>query len=253
MLMIALAVTGCGRGGPPVDPILALSTQEALDRGTQLMEEGKYNRAHKFLSHAFESSPNSREGRGALLRSADALYLAGGIDNYVLCEAKYRDFINRFPTSEQADYAHFQVANCLAERMEKPDRDQDEAYKALEAYEELFRLFPTSDRLEEAKERADAVRNQLAASEVMVGSFYVRYRLCRAAINRLEPVPEAYPSFSDRERLLFFLCRAYLQCRQIDQASDVLAEMTRDFPDSKYLGKLQKLLETSRKKSQQEG
>lgn len=253
LLTITFVTTGCGRGGPPVDPILALSTQEALERGNQLMEEGKYNRAHKFLTHAFESAPNSREGRGALLRAADALYQAGGVDNYVLCEAKYRDFINRFPTSEQADYAQFQIANCLSQRMEKPDRDQDEAYKALESYEELFRLYPTSDHVDEARTKADSVRNQLAQSEILVGSFYVRYRLCRAAINRLEPVAEDYPTFSDREELLFFLCRAYLQCRQTDQAADVLAEMTRDYPNSKHLQKLQKMLEASRKKSEQEG
>ncbi len=252
-LLTALVATGCGRGGPAIDPILSLSTQEALERGQQLMEEGKYNRAHKFLTHAFESSPNSREGRGALLQAADALFLAGGIDNFVLCEAKYRDFINRFPTSEQADYAQFQIANCLSERMEKPDRDQDEAHKALEAYEELFRLYPTSDHADEARAKAEGVRNQLALSEILVGEFYVRYRLCRAAIGRLEPITENYPAFTDREDLLFFLGRAYLQCRQVDQAADVLAELTRDYPNSKHLPKLQKMLKASRKKSEQEG
>jgi len=250
--MLLALTAGCG-GGPPVDPILQLSTQEALERGKQLMDDGKYSRANRFLTHAFESAPNSREGRRALLLAADALYLAGGVDNYVLCEAKYSDFINRFPTSDQADYAQMQVANCLAQRMEKPDRDQTVARKALEAYEEMFRLFPTSKHLEEAQEQAELVRNQLAQSEFMVGSFYVRYRLCKAAINRLEPIPETYPNFTNREKLLFLLGRAYLQCRLVDQASDVLDEMTRDFPESRYLEKLGTLLEKSRKQAEKEG
>ena len=249
----AMLLSACGSGAPKIDPILQLSTQEALERGAELLEAKKFNRAHRYFTHAFESSPNSREGRGALLQAADALFLAGGVDNFVLCEAKYRDFINRFPTSERADYAQFQAANCLAARMEKPDRDQTTARKALVAYEELFRLYPTSEHLEEAQDKAEAVRNQLARSEFMVGAFYTRYRLCRAAIARLEPIPESYPSYEAREELLYFLGRAYIQCRNNEKAADVLDELARDYPQSRYLGKLDKMLRESRKKLEKEG
>ena len=44
----------------------------------------------------------------------DALYLAGGEQNYIRAEAKYRDFQNRFPTSQRGDYVLFQIANSLA-------------------------------------------------------------------------------------------------------------------------------------------
>ena len=247
-----LVFVGCGGGVPKIDPILQLSTLEALERGRSLMEEGKNNRASRYLTHAFESSPNSREGREALLLAADALYQAGGIDNFVRCEAKYRDFINRFPTSDRTDYAQLQVANCLSERMEKPDRDQTVAQKALQEYEELFRLYPTSSYLETAKERSTNVRNQLASSEYLVGEFYARYRLCRAAINRLEPIADEYPTYDNHEDVMVALIRAYAQCRLVDKASDVYQDLAERFPNSKKLKELDRVLEKARKR-QEEG
>ncbi len=110
--------------GDAVDPILRLSAQEALERGKELMAEEKYVRAQDYLSHAFEVSPNSVEGREALLLVADSHYLDGGRSSYIQAEAKYRDFLNRFPTSERAAYVQFQIANSLAQRMGRPDPDR---------------------------------------------------------------------------------------------------------------------------------
>ena len=61
------------------------------------LAQAKYNKAGALLTHAFEVEPNSRSGREALLLAADAYFLHGGSDDYIKCEAKYRDFLNRFP------------------------------------------------------------------------------------------------------------------------------------------------------------
>ena len=97
--------------------------------------------------------PNSAVGRESLLLAADTYYLQGGTTNYVQAEAKYRDFLNRFPTSDQAAYVQFQIANSLAKRMEKPDRDQNVTRKSMEAYQELIRLYPTSEYAAQAQEQ----------------------------------------------------------------------------------------------------
>src|ERR687889_322603 len=142
VVLLALVAASC-RSGPKEDPILRLSATEALAQGKELMAKQKYERARPFFTHAFEVEPNSAIGRESLLLAADTYYLEGGTTNYVQAEAKYRDFLNRFPTSEQAAYVQFQIANSLAKRMEKPDRDQTTTRKALEAYEDLVRLYPT--------------------------------------------------------------------------------------------------------------
>ena len=112
-------------------------------------------------------------------------------------EAKYRDFLNRFPTSEQAAYVQFQIANSLAKRMEKPDRDQNVTRKALEAYQELIRLYPTSEYAAQAQEQMNVVLDNLAEHEFVIGRFYMRYGAPRRGGRALR-VPARAPTPSTR-------------------------------------------------------
>ena len=58
LLLVAgsLALSGC-RSSITDDPILRLSSAEALAEGKRLYEEGKFSKARPFLSHAFEVEP----------------------------------------------------------------------------------------------------------------------------------------------------------------------------------------------------
>ncbi len=251
---LLLPVAGCS-GKRREDPILLLSAAEALEMGKALLAEEKYYKAERHLTHAFEVEPNSRSGREALLLAADALYLRGGPDNFIRCEAKYRDFLNRFPTSDRADYAQFQVANCLSQRVEKPDRDQKVTRKALDAYEELLRLYPTSTHLSEARQKIGEVIDLLAAHELTIGAFYLRYgkgALCVAAIQRLEYAQEEYPSFSRMDAVLFHLGKAYLRCKREEDAQAAFAELRDDYPQSEYLDEAARAEEQAARKSLKE-
>ncbi len=231
-------VTACG--GVHEDPILRLSAEEALTQGKDLLAQGKYAKAGALLTHAFEVEPNSRSGREALLLAADSLFLNGGTDNYIRCEAKYRDFLNRFPTSERADYAQFQVANCLGERVEKPDRDQTVTYQALQAYEELMRLYPTSPYSAEARTKIVGVTDRLASHEMSIGHFYLRFQVCTATIQRLEYLQKEYPDYTAMDRAYFTIGLAYEACNRIKDAEDTYEKLYQRYPDSRYLQKLDK-------------
>lgn len=245
-----LCLAGCGRRE---DPMLRLSAGEALEEGKTLLEKGKYYKASKFLTHAFEVEPNSRSGREALLLAADSLYLQGGTDNFIKCEAKYRDFLNRFPTSERSDYAQYRVAACLAARAEKPDRDQKITREALAAFEELLRLFPTSEHLGEARQAMRDLADRLATHELVVGEFYNRYGrygICEATIRRLETIQRDYADFRQMDAVLYHLGIAYSRCRKEDQATLAFEDLRRRFPDSPYPGKIEGFQKEWAKESQ---
>ena len=237
---LVLSAVGCGSGQVREDPILRLSAAEALEEGKALLAREKYGRAEQLLTHAFEVEPNSRSGREALLLAADSLYLAGGNENAIKCEAKYRDFLNRFPTSERADYAQFQVGNCLASRVGKPDRDQKVTHQALASYEELLRLYPTSPYSAEVRTKMAEVVDRLAAHEMAIGHFYLRFRICAATIQRLEYLEEQYPNFSEMDRALFTLGLAYDACSRSEDAEAAFDKLSERFPDSAYLYKVEK-------------
>src|SRR5258708_23874196 len=202
-----VGVIGCksGGGGRSNDPILRLSAEESLIQGKDLLAHSKYSRARPLVTHAFEVEPNSKVGREALLLAADTYFLEGGSGNYTQAEAKYRDYLNRFPTSEQAAYVQFQIANSLAKRMERPDRDQTVTRKSLEAYQELIRLYPTSEYATKSQEQLLAVSANLAEHEYVVGYFYLRYGAPLAAIQRFEYLIQNYPKYAPLHKVIYNL------------------------------------------------
>lgn len=238
VLTLALAAIGC-RTGTSEDPILQLGAQESLAQGKELLAQNKYEKSRPYFTHAYEVEPNSAVGREALLLAADTYYLQGGSTNFVQAEAKYRDFLNRFPTSDQAAYVQFQIANSLAKRMEKPDRDQTVTRKAVEAYEELIRLYPTSEYAAQAREQMKVVVANLAEHEFAIGRFYQRYGVPVAAAERFEFLLKNYPQYPEPDKVIYHLGVAYRDSKNGEQAKKTFDRLRTEYPQSPYLAELQ--------------
>lgn len=235
----AVLLGGC-RSGIREDPVLALSAAEALVEGKQLLERERFGDARRYLAHAFEVEPNSQMGREALLLVADAHFLEGGVDNLIQAEAKYRDFQNRFPTSDRGAYVQFQVANALAGRIERADRDQEVTHKAQQAYEELLRIYPTSDYAAASRQKIEEVRLRLAEHEYEIARFYMRYGIARAAALRFEYLLANFPGYERTEESLYYLIRSYDRSRQLAEAARVFARLEGEYPESEFLRELAK-------------
>jgi outer membrane protein assembly factor BamD len=231
-------LASCKGGGVKSDPILRLSADEALEQGKELMEREKFVQATQYLDHAFEVAPNSATGREALLLSADAYFLGGGTANFVKAESKYRDFLNRFPTSDRADYVQMQIANCLAEQMLRPDRDQTATIKALTAFEGVLQLYPTSTYAEEVQARIVEIRQALAEHEYRVGRYNYRRRLYTAAAWRLEGLTEDYPDFQEMDKVLYILGMAFGKGGRPDKAVEVFESLRSEYPESRFIKKI---------------
>lgn len=236
LLSLALAPLGLGgcRSGASQDPILKLAATESLAAGKELLAAKKYAKARPYFTHAYEVEPNSAQGRESLLLAADTYFLEGGNTNHIQSEAKYRDYLNRFPTSDQAAYAQFQVANSLAERMERPDRDQAVTRKALEAYKDLLRLFPTSEYAQQCQEKIVLVRANLAEHEFVVGRFYQRYGIPGAASGRFEYLLKEFPEYPTKDKVLYYLGLAYSENAKAEDSQKTFERLRTEYPDSRW-------------------
>ena len=222
------------------DPILRLSATESLAEGKRLFGLEKYERARPYFSHAFEVEPNSSSGREALLMVADCYSLTGSTADLIQAEAKYRDFQNRFPTSDRAAYVQFQIASSLARRIERADRDQAATVKAREALEELIRLYPTTEYAEKARVELLTVVDRLADHEFIVGRFYQRYGVPGAAAKRIEDLLKDYPAYSGKDAALYYLGLAYRDLARPDDAQAAFARLREEHPESRYSRKVPK-------------
>lgn len=237
MFAVGIWAGGCKSGGGE-DPILRMSAEEAFEQGKSLMERNKYRQSVEYLEHAFEVAPNSTIGREALLLAADALYLDGGTANFIKAEAKYRDFQNRFPTSDRGDYVQLQIANCLTKQVRKPDRDQSATRKALLAYNDLIRIYPESELTEQARQGIDDLLVRLADHEYIVGRYNYKRRLYGAAESRLQGLVDEYPTYPEIDKVLYLLGRSQLKQKQYQDASQTFERLAAQYPQSKYAAKI---------------
>ena len=236
LLAVGLAL-GC-RGAAREDPIMRLAAAESLAEGKRLMELEKYGQARKYLAHAFEIEPNSVSGREALLLVADAMYKEGGGENLIAAEAKYRDFLNRFPTSDRAPYVQFQIGASLAGRVERPDRDQAVTQRALTAFQEVVRLYPGSAEAQQAQERIAELRGRLAEHEFQVARFYYRFGIPRATSSRLNFLLGNYPEYPDKDKVYFYLGMAHQRMAQPEEARQWFDKLREEFPSSEWVGEI---------------
>ena len=114
---------------------------------------------------------------------------------------------------------------------------------ALRSYEELLRLYPTSSHIPEAREDMRMITDRLAAHELTIGSFYSTFYgkgICQATIQRLENLPEDYPSFTQMDEVHYYLGMAYRRCRRGEDADRAFETLRRDYPDSPFVPKVEK-------------
>ena len=239
LLMVGTLISvSCKGGGVKEDPILRLSAEEALAQGQELMANKKFMQSAQYFDHAFEVAPNSATGREALLLAADSYFQNGGTANFIKAEAKYRDYLNRFPTSDQSDYVQLQIAYCLAKQMRKPDRDQSATIKALTAFESVQQLYPTSSHAEEVEAMIVEIRQSLAEHEYKVGWYNYRRRLYTAAVWRFEGIVENFPDYEEMDKALYFMGMSNHKGKRPEQAAEIFEKLRTEYPDSRYIKKI---------------
>ncbi|HET7711643.1 MAG TPA: outer membrane protein assembly factor BamD [Thermoanaerobaculia bacterium] len=232
------------RTQPVIDPEFAKLTKEQIfAKGEELFERRRYQRARTYYSHVYENYPNDPLGRRSLLRIADTYYMQGDPVNLVEAQYKYRDFINRYPGSDRADYAMLQIAMVSFQQMEKPDRDQQKTREALDKLNEMLNTFPRSPLREEAEKRRQEVLDRLAKHEHLIGRFYMRRGSWEAALRRLNYLIDQFPQYAERDSAFYDLGTALDQLGRKGEARLYFERVITEFPTSEWAEKAKKRLD----------
>lgn len=247
-MLVALIAIGCSRGPrairPAVDPeLLTLTKEQIFAKGEEQFERRKWQRARNYYSHVYENYPNDPLGRRSLLRVADTYFNQGDPVNLVEAQYKYRDFINRFPGSENADYAMLQIAMVSYKQMEKPDRDQQRTREAVEKFNEMLRAYPRSPLRPEAEKGLQEALDRLARHEHIVAKFYIKRRSHLAAVQRLNYLIDTYPNYAGRDGAFYDLGTALAALGRNGEARLYFERVVSEFPQSEYAERARKRLD----------
>lgn len=247
MVTAVLLVTACNRGTrqfmPVVDPeMLKLSKEQLWERGEANFERRKWQRARTYYSYLYETYPNEPLGRRSHLRIADTFYEQGDAVNLVEAQYKYRDFINRYPTSEQADYAMLRIAMCSFRQMERPDRDQQKTREAVEKFNDMLRAYPSSPLKAEAEAKRQEATDRLAKHEHIVARYYMKRGSNVSAVQRLNYLIDKYPLYTDRAAVFFDLGAALSNLGRTGEAKLYFERVVTEFPQSDYAARAKQRL-----------
>jgi outer membrane protein assembly factor BamD len=250
-LLVLMAATACNRGSrvirPVVDPeFISLSKEEIFKRAEDFYEKKKWQRARTYYAHVYENYPNDPLGRRSLLRVADTYYQQGDPVNLVEAQYKYRDFINRFPGSENADYAMLQIAMVSWKQMERPDRDQQKTKEAVEKFNDMIKAYPRSPLRPEAEKRLQQSQDRLARHEHIVARFYIKRGSHLAAVQRLNFLIDTYPNYPERDAVLYDLGNSLTRLGRNGEARLYFERVMTEFPKSEYADRAKRRLDDSK-------
>jgi outer membrane protein assembly factor BamD len=153
-----------------------------------------------------------------------------------------RRYLALYPSSEDAAYAQYLIGESYFRQIPDVTRDQDLAKKAMDAMGEVVAKYPNSEYANDAQNKIDIARDQIAGKEMQIGRYYEERHEYLAAINRFRTVVEEYQTTRLVEEALHRLTESYLALGITQEAQTAAAVLGHNFPDSEWYQDSYKLL-----------
>jgi outer membrane protein assembly factor BamD len=227
----ALLASGCSNTDADDLKVDNTPPDQLYNDGLAAMQKGQTTDAIKKFEDVDRLHPYSDLARKAILLEAYNNFQKNAFTDAISAAKR---FITIYPQSEEVPYAYYLIAESYYKQMLDVARDQDMTQKALDAYNDLLTKYPTSKYADDARQKAEAVRDQLAGKEMDIGRFYLQKREFLAAINRFRVVIAKYQTTRHVEEALARLVECYYSLGVVPEAQTAAAVLGHNFPDSKW-------------------
>ena len=206
------------------------------ERATNETKRGHYTEGRLALQTLINTYPDSEYLAKAKLALADSFYKEGGTSGLTQAVAEYQDFITFFPFLDEAAYAQMQIGMTHYRRMEKPDRDRNEAIEAEGAFQTYLQKYPNSQLYPQVQQHLREVQEVLAEGDFRIASFYTTRKVDRAAAARLLNLTSRYPLYSQADQANWMLATIYERNEHSDVAAQYYTRLVKDYPLSPLAG-----------------
>lgn len=232
--MLPLALTACA-SDDDVDLSTYVEQTEPADllynQGLANLESGRLAEASRKFDAVDRQHPYSEFARKALVMSAFTKYRQGDYDEAINTGKRY---VTLYPSTDEAAYAQYIVGLSYFRQIRNVTQDQKEAYRTVEAMNEVVERWPESEYVEDAQTKIRFARDQLAGKEMQIGRYYLERRDYLAAIKRFRGVVEVYSNTRHIEEALARLVEAYYAMGLVSEAQTAAAILGHNYPDSQW-------------------
>ncbi len=250
LLAAFVPLGGCSSSGDAAKLLNPDPPDKMYAIGDQLMNSGKYEAAAKKFEDLDRDHPYSQEARRAMVMSAYAYYRAGKTPEAI---ATARRYTTMHPGTKEAALAHHIIVSSYFDEMVGPNRDQSNARKALAELKTLKARYPDSPYARDADNRMRIAEDNIAASEMEVGRYYLDGKNYLAAINRFKTVVTEHQTTAHVEEALMRLVECYMALGIKQEAQTAAAVLGHNFPNSRWYKDAYALLQSDGLAPREEG
>ena len=108
--------------------------------------------------------------------------------------ASYNKLIDKYPGSDLASDAQYQIGYAWYQASSLPDYDQSAAQKSIEAFQDFLVRFPSSEKIEQAKIYMNELSGRRVQGSFNIAQFYEKQKNYKAAIIYYNDVVQQGPS-----------------------------------------------------------
>ncbi len=253
LLVVLLIATGTGcaakKHKAAKQTAEVLTAEAALAQSDAAMAHHQLRKA-KTILQKIQFTQAERPTYEPLVRLAlaDATYYLGDDLSLIEARSKYLDFVTLYSDHPKAPYAQFQAGMCSVKQIYSATRDQAQTQVAIDDFREIDKRWPDTGWGRAARQFIGKGQDGLAEHEFVIGIFYWKKKAYQAAIDRFSVLLEKFPSYRQKDKVYYWMGRAYMAARSPAEGRVWLDQVLNDYPRSKYAKPAKNLLAESAKK-----
>jgi outer membrane protein assembly factor BamD len=197
--------------------------------GQREFEDGEYGDATETLERLQSVFPSFEQAAAVQMLLARAYFED---EKYIIAEAEYTTFLNRFPAHPSAGEAALGVCRSYERLSPISQRDQTFTERAMQTCGNVVNDFAGTPAATEAGRVAAEMRTKLAKKVFETADWYLSRDLNDSAIIYFEALLERYPNTDWAPRALVGLMEAYTEIGYEDEVAAARERLLTRYPES---------------------
>ena len=234
-ILASLLLAGCAGSGA----LRHNNPQEAYERGLELYERERYDRAAEHFQAVFDFGRAHEWASDAQYHLAQSYYHN---KDYILAASEFSRFSELYRSDPRVPEAEYWRAMAYYQLSPSFQLDQTDTERAIDQFVSFIERFPDHPRTDDATERIFELQEKLARKVYESARMYERREYYEAAALEYERAFDEYATTQWADDALIGAIRAWLeyaersvalrQAERLQRAADAYQRLIQVFPDS---------------------
>lgn len=218
-----------------------------LKKANEYYEAKKYTQANSLYESLIPVMKNTRNYEPLYYRYAYTFYY---LEDYLSASYHFKNFVDFFPSSKDAEECEFMHSLCLFKESPKYQLDQTYTMKCMGALQTYINQYPTSKRVPQANEMIDACRKKLEKKAAAAAKLYYDIGHYKAASTAYQAVLLEYPESPRCDEYQYMIVRSWydyakqsIKSKQEERFANAVTsyhDLVKEYPKSKYISDAKK-------------